>query len=249
MKSYSNRVRAGKDTTIKRKVYELFVKYPHIKAKEVCSILHLKYKKHGNYTNKLLSEFRSYLNLGRPLKPLKPHMRTFSWPCVPRSLWKEKGMPKGWVEVKNRNGMWLYRDPKGSVQWFPNGRVMLYLRGPSMLSSVKLLFTWAFYFLDWSPFLTGKLREDRKHWVFEMASILPRFDIRKFERSHGLRIFSDGSHPTAVEIEESNPYWLDKLEKVQAQFAENLKAHLQLINAAIKLIEKSTGERFDIERL
>ncbi|UCD07915.1 MAG: hypothetical protein JSW41_03050 [Candidatus Aenigmatarchaeota archaeon] len=117
---------------------------------------------------------------------------------------------------------------------------MLYLQGPVLLARAKELFCRAFHFLDpkkWDEFLDVPLKEERRHWVFEVGGIMPRFDIRTFERSHGLRIFTDGSHPNALEVEETTPWWLYKLELVQGQFADNLKIHLEVQEGTKSLVD------------
>lgn len=58
---------------------------------------------------------------------------------------------------------------------------------------------------------------------------LPRFNIRQFELSHGLRIFVDGNHPTAVEVIESSPFWLTRLESAVENFGVYMQDHLGLV--------------------
>lgn len=250
-------VRAGKDfkeiikraraaKSIRQGVYILWVANPILKSKMICAILHISYHKSGAYINKLLSEFRSYYDLGSPQKAQRlPHRRVFVWECVPRRWlddWLvERGIPKddwlgifGWRRVVNRNGMLVYRDYKerGTIHWYKGGLVRLYLKGPVMLARAKELFCEAFKFIpreELFKFVDAPLREESRHWVFDIGSPLPRFDIRQFERSHGIRIFVDGSHPTAVEVLESNPFWLHSLENAVEKFGLYMKDHLGLV--------------------
>lgn len=242
-------VRAERGESIRKKVYEAWVQNPYFTATKICRKLHLKYKKHGNYVNKLLSEFRSYHKLGLPLGPQKlPHKRVFVWENVPRSLFcgvrvvgrefESEGHLRaamrlcGWSEVANRNQMWVFRDDLGAVHWYKGGLVRLYLRGALQLAKAKELFCRAFSWLgdeELAKYLDVPLREKSKHWVFELGAPVPRFDIRKFERSHGIRIFADGSHPTAVEVEETEPFWIGELREVTRAFGEEIKAHMELI--------------------
>ena len=108
----------------------------------------------------------------------------------------------------------------------------LYLRGAVQLARAKELFCRAFsWFSDEQlcRFLDVPLREESRHWTFEVGSTLPRFDIRKFNRSHGIRIFADKSHPTAVEVEESQPFWIGELREAVELFGLEIKEHLKLI--------------------
>jgi len=135
--------------------------------------------------------------------------------------------------------MWVFRDDRGSVHWYKGGVVRLYLRGAVQLARAKELFCRAFsWFSDeqFVEFLDCPIREELRHWVFDVGAPMPRFDIRNFEKSHGLRIFTDGSHPTSLEVEETRPLSLvqfeetiGKLDGTIDNFGVNLKEHLNLI--------------------
>jgi len=238
------------ENSIRQRVYRKWVENPYLKPKQVCYALKLNYRKHGNYVKKLLSEFRSYHKFVLPQEAHLPHKRVFVWDCVPRELLRRRlglGVDEpdpyrafGWVMAANRNRMYVFRDDRGTVHWYKGGLVRLYLRGPVMLARAKELFCRAFSFLsdeELSRFVDVPLREESRHWVFDLGAPVPRFDIRKFERSHGIRIFADGSHPTAIEVEESTPFWLSKLEKTQELFADNIEKHVQVQEVTRKLVE------------
>jgi len=222
--------------SIRQQVYEKWVENPYLKPKQVCFVLELDYHIHGNYVKKLLSEYRSYHKFVLPLEPHLPHRRVFVWENILRDLVK---LPNGWVEVVNRNKMWVYHDDSGTVHWYRGGLVRLYLKGPVMLARAKELFCSAFSFLPWDQirkYVDVPLREESKHWVFELGAPVPRFDIRQFERSHGMRIFADKSHPTGVEVEETSPFWISEIQnslmefgRLHEQFAKSLEEHVKLI--------------------
>ena len=112
--------------SIRQRIYKLWTKNPYITAKPACKKLNLNYKKHGSYIRKELSQFRSYHKFGLPQKALNPHRRIFVWENVPRSLLFCGDMCRsleklGWSEVSNRNGMWIFRDDRGSVHWYKGG--------------------------------------------------------------------------------------------------------------------------------
>lgn len=77
--------------------------------------------------------------------------------------------------------------------------------------------------------LPGTKLASAVNWVFDVGASVPRFDIRTFERSHGLRIYTDGSHPSAIEVEETEPFWLSNFRRVTEQFGQEIKEHLKLI--------------------
>lgn len=220
--------------SLRKRVYNVWVQNPYIQALDTCKKLNLTYVDHGQYIRNLLSQFRSYYSFGLPQKPLELEKRTFVW-TVPRV----GVLPSGWGEVSNRNGMWIFHHDFGSVHWYQGGLVQLYLRGAVQLGRAKELFCKAFCFLPQDQLLKyvdGRLREESRKWIFDLGAPVPRFDIKTFEASHGLRLFSDGSHPTAVHVLETSPYWIGRIEesmnnfgKLHEQFGENLKAHLRLI--------------------
>jgi len=145
----------------------------------------------------------------------------------------------GWVEVVNRNGMFVFRDDRGTVHWYKGGLTRLYLKGEVKLARCKELFCRAFSWFgpeDLKKYLDVPLREESKHWVFDLGAPVPRFQILNFERSHGIKVYSDASHSTCIEVEESTPFWISEFNKsisdfgkLHEQFGENLKVHLRLI--------------------
>lgn len=225
--SYSNN---GNTKSIRRNVRDLWIRNPYLAAKKMCSLLELDYRKYGNYLNKLLSEFRSDYDLGSAQRAQLPHRRVFVWKKVEGS--QTRAVKCGWVASANRNGMFVFRDDSGSVHWYKGGLVRLYLRGAVQLARAKELFCRAFSWFDpdeWNRYLDVPLREESRHWVFDLKKPVPRFDVRRFTRSHGIRIFADKSHSTAVEVEETQPFWIGELREAVELLGLEVKEHLKLI--------------------
>lgn len=234
--------------SIRQRVFEILRRNPYYKAKYICNLIGLDYRKHGPYINKLKSDFHSYYKIGLPQKP---HRRVFVWECVPRELFREcfeKQHRKieseqhfvaalkayGWVQPvgEQRNPFWVYRGAHGSVHWYKSGKVILYLRGNLMLARVKELFCKAFSFLPKDmllQYLDAPIREESRHMIFNVDGPMPRFDIRYYEKTHGLRVFTDGSHPQALEVVETTPFWIQDFGEVVQQFGGEIKAHMELI--------------------
>ena len=194
--------------TIKQRALALFQQNQKIKAKQACSKLNLPYDEKGKLINNYLSEFRYHLKFGNiPSEPKSlPHWRKWVWNSV---VFSEEAHSRalccGWRESRNRNGMLVFSGGLGSVEWFRNGTVLVLVKGSSHLGRAKTLFCRAFSFLsddELKVLCSGSLREFGRHWVFDQEKEMPRFEIDQFRKSHGLRIFSDRSHPTAVEVEE-----------------------------------------------
>ena len=236
--------------SITEKVYEEWVKNPYATAVKICENCHFDYKQHGKYVNNLLSQFRSHCDLGLPQEPLRLEHRTFEWSCIPREELLGLGdidrrlsfHRPGWKRaLDNNNEMWVFRDDLGSVHWYKEGLVLLYLKGELKLAKVKELFCKAFSFMTqdrafFEKYLDVPLREVFRKWIFEMGKPVPKFDIRTFERSHGLRIFTDLSHPTSIHVSEAQPFWLDEqrqanteLSGVVQQLGVEIQEHLKLI--------------------
>jgi len=233
--------------SLRKKILEAWVKNPYITASKACSDLQLDYKQHGNYINRLLSEFRSYYNFGLPQEAHLPEHRVFEWDEIERVYKNEREMPlfvwrAGWRIVQdNRNDFWVFKDPqgRGSIHWYGGGLVRLYLKGELQLAKAKELFCRAFSWFtpqELRKFLDVPLVEKYRKWIFELGTPTPRFDIRTFERSHGIRIFTDKSHPTAVHVGESAPFWLDEQHQVNQelgvvvqQLGVEIQEHLKLI--------------------
>jgi len=221
--------------SLRQKAYETWVKNPYIMAKKFCVDNQIDYKIHGAYINKLLSEYRSYHKLGSPLQAQRLEHRVFEWPNMLRVV----GVPCGWVVVANRNDMWVFRDPRGTVHWYQGGLVRLYLKGEVLLAKAKELFCRAFSWLqpeDLKKYLDVPLKEVYRKWIFNVGSPMPKFDIRSFERSHGLRVFTDGSHRTSLHFVETVPFWIDEQREatrefgsVVNQFGVEIREHLKLI--------------------
>ena len=233
--------------TIKQRALALFQQNQKIKAKQACSKLNLPYDEKGKLINNYLSEFRYHLKFGNiPSEPKSlPHWRKWVWNSV---VFSEEAHSRalccGWRESRNRNGMLVFSGGLGSVEWFRNGTVLVLVKGSSHLGRAKTLFCRAFSFLsddELKVLCSGSLREFGRHWVFDQEKEMPRFEIDQFRKSHGLRIFSDRSHPTAVEVEELEPIYLQGFIEAQNKLAENIRAHLDLIDAYRKEAEERSA--------
>jgi len=226
----------GDSFSIRQRVFEILRRNPYYKAKYICSLLELNYKEHGRYINKLKSDFHYYYKIGLPQKP---HKRVFVWDCVvedfgERERFRGIALNYGWRQPvgEQRNPFLVYRGSHGSVHWYKSGKVLLYLRGSLMLARVKELFSEAFVFLPKAMllrYLDTPIREESRHIIFDVGGPMPRFDIRYYEKTHGLRIYTDGSHPQALEVAETAPFWLDDFKLVVQEFGKEIRAHMALI--------------------
>jgi len=223
--------------SLRQRVFTILRDKPYYKPKYICKLLGINYDQHGHYVNTLKSYFHSYYKIG---SPQKPHRRVFVWGCVVedydvRMAYREKALENKWrlPKSRQRNKFLIYRGSHGTVHWYPSGKVMLYLQGGLMLARVKELFSRAFSFLPRNlllRYLDAPVREESRHMVFDVGAPMPRFDIRFYEKSHGIRIFTDGSHPQSIEVSESSPFWLQGFTEVVENFGRQIDSHMELIS-------------------
>ena len=224
--------------SIRQQVFKMLREVPHAKPQFICKRLGLDYKKHGKYINTLKSNFNSNYKIG---SPQIPHRRIFVWECVvedfdTRIFYRKRAIHKlyGWKPVMQpqRNPFLIFRGDHGTIHWYKSGKVLLYLRGRVQLARVKELFSEGFSFLSdehLNRYLNAPLRTESRKMTFDVGKEIPRFDIRYYEKSHGIRVFTDGSHPTSVHVLETEPFWLGGLENVTDKLAHEIEEHLALI--------------------
>ena len=242
---------SSEERSLKEKTYALFCQNHGIKAKQVCSFYHIDYTKLGQTINNYLSKLRSNPNYGHiPSEPKNaPHCRKWVWNKVVFSdERKSEALSNGWKQSRNRNRMLMFRDKLGSVQWFETGTANVMPKGSSRLADAKSLLCRAFSWLDvmeLSRLCEGSIREVSRHLVFDVGVNLPRFKLEFFKKTHGLTIRSDGSHPGKIEVEETVPLYLQETNRTLQEtnktlnlFAENIRAHLKLVEVLTKEAEK-----------
>jgi hypothetical protein len=235
--------------SLKTQVFELLAKDPQLTVGKICRILDVSTKSRRKTVRQYVWLFKTSTFLGIPQGSPLPHKRVFVWEYVDRHL-AGSGIPRGWVKIANRNGMWSYRDALcGGVHWHKNGVVRLYLRGAVQLARAKELFSRAFGWLtdeQLCKYLDLPLHETSRHWVFDVGVPLPRFDVRSFKRSHGIRVFSDRSHPNAVEIEETVPLGLsvrfDRMDEKFDYLLQGGSTSQQLLRANLGLLQAKVQE-------
>jgi hypothetical protein len=75
-----------------------------------------------------------------------------------------------------------------------------------------------------------KYRTSGFHSTYDTGQFLPKTKIKDFEKSHGVIIkLGDGSHPTSVEIEQTEPFWFFKIEQIVDKLGVQIESHLALV--------------------
>ena len=237
---------------LREQTFRFWKDNPYISAQKLCRELKISHKKHGQTIRNYLSQFRRNYNFGLALKAQElPHKRTFVWEKIVRSEAVDLvALQCRWVKVSNRNGMLSFRDSRGSVHWYRDGLVRMYLKGSAPFARAKELFCRAFSWMsneEHEKFVNVKLEEKERHWLFDVGCPLPRFDIRQFERTHGLRIYTDGSHPTSLEVAETEPLYLHGIKEILDQLGLEIEAHLDLITRWSQEAEAARAVRENYE--
>jgi len=151
----------------------------------------------------------------------------------------------GWRVSRNRNRERLWSQSGITLGWHRNGTVVFRFKGFRPQGHLLTAFIHAF----WKMFLSSgkaqhevfnyletlfKERYSQKgfDFVYETWRPLPKLTVKDFHKSYGITIkLGDGSHPTALEVEQREPFWFSKIEKIVDQLGVEIKNHLALIKS------------------
>lgn len=169
-------------------------------------------------------------------------------------LWNAAPTFGQWKESRNKNrcrrlfksGVWL--------DWHRNGTILFRFRGSMPGGYLLGVFSQAFWDIlkfsgksqaEITEYLRAlfkeRYRQIKRHSTYETGQPLPKTIIDR-KKSHGEIIkLGDGSHPTSLEIEETEPFWVSGLKDAVRQFGENMKSHLDLVRALKEESEKRQG--------
>jgi hypothetical protein len=187
--------------------------------------------------------------------PHHTHRNTVTWTIPQWNGQREKCVSQpghGWA-LNKRNKLLHFKDEDGSILWHNTNRVELFLKRESNSAIVKRLFCKAFdsFIPDWKE-IDSILNEGEftgRHHTFKIGDILPSFSIPYFARSHGLTIYSDGSHPDAIEVNETKPFWLNEMRQIGEDFKQNMASHMSLLNEMAKMQRELSNSAFSARLL
>ena len=237
-------VRVSQSQTIKQQVFCLLEKNPLEKPREICILLHLDYRTHGDYITHLRSKWKSdYKNGLRPNCPKQHFVRAFCFvpKCLDRKQFGSQVVPLalavGWIQSRNRNRVLVWKDSQlGRIEWWETGKVLETIKKPRTMLMAKKLLGRAFfdtYLVSDTRICSAFLDSVRwfgSHDVFEYAERLPYGVIDNYVESHGVRIIlGDVSHPNGVEVQWCHSDWAEKGEILQQQMIKALELNSQQI--------------------
>lgn len=196
-----------------------------LKPSQLCKILDLDYKKHGNYVTVIRSEWRSLAKKELGSNRLKFH-HWHGYIKVPKQVDREAAVKQGWLPTKSRNRFYLWKSKLGRLMWFETGRVNMWLRKPANKGKAAQLLADAFFKTYLIPDIRifeaflASLRFKGASVTMDLGFKLPLTKISFLKKSNGVEItLGDLSHPTCIEISYYFPDYAEQMEKVLERLA------------------------------
>jgi len=226
---------------ITERIRNYFMQYPNSKPKRACGDLKIDYNKYKSMISTVKGSVRNYLGLGRPQRV---HRQVLSTKIGAAELDLVKAVcvdyrVKGrWYRASNRNKMMCFIADQASVKVWESRTVRV---EPHVAMSKKDLADFFFNTLNVAagvPFEPANMLADslvtaRQHKVFPVGEPVPPFKIDHYKESLGLEIYTDASHPYAVETKESWPDWtkmfaraMSERAKADILLAKNIETHI-----------------------
>jgi len=231
----------------RKAVFQLLNENPHLSFLALKEKLHEKNIKLEDQTiRNYMSNWRLYSRNGRVprlhfgLGRLDSGFGVGLWDAAPSFGWKES-KNKNRCRRMFKSGVWL--------DWHRNGTIVFRFKGALPQHYLMGVFSQAFWDMvkysgkperEISDYLRVLFKERyhqvSRHSVYETGAPLPKTVIDR-KRSHGEIIkLGDGSHPTSVEVEETEPFWASGLKDAAVHMAENLRSHVQVMRETRKAV-------------
>jgi len=213
----------GNSPNLTEEIKSELEKNPLLTAKNLCVIIGLDYKRHGNYVNKVKSLWKYYhQNRQGSMCPSDVHCwRGFTYVGRELGLLVGKlGLASGWSVTRARNHMLVFRNVLGRLELFGTGRVNVFVRKPGSFGRAYQLFCDGFFKTGvisdikvLEACLAG-LRFKSAHFVFETKERLPELTVSLFSETNGVTVkVGDRSHPNSVEVIAGYMNWAERLER------------------------------------
>lgn len=214
------------DYTLKERVFLFMERYPNNKSnKDLCTFLNLDYYRHRDVIKQYKSQWRkSKLRTRQGLNCLNFHNVRF-WNYMLKSNNEYRVMAVllecGWIETKAKNGMIIWKDNLGRIEWFKTGRLNCWIKKPASKSKMVNLLCNAFFrtgiiqdvnvFNEWKD----EFKLKGFHVVKDTGVELPYCKIGMLKDSNGvILVMGDKSHKTGLEVQVTYPDWIERNEKL-----------------------------------
>lgn len=219
-----------RNESLRARVRDLLNKNPLLTPKQICKILALNYRRHGDYIGHIKTAWKYDYANERGLKCSIHAWRGYSE--ISRKVFQQIRPAllklRDWRLTRAKNRWFLFKHKIGRIQLFETGRVNIWVRKPATKGRVMQLLSNGFV---WTDLITRK--EDLKrlfdvhfkgaHYVFDLGGRLPKFSVDMFNRTNGfIAKLGDRSHPTSFELMVHYPDWAERSEKVLIHLTELL---------------------------
>lgn len=236
------------DFSIRQQVFRLLEKNHELRAKDICKLMDINYKKYGKYVRNLRSQWKHNYKNRHVLKCLSFH-NVCGWVYVLRSVDRGLAVGRGWLVTRARNRMLVWRDVLGRLEWFETGRVKVWVKRPVTWGRVKQLLANAFFKtgligdVEVFDLWAGSVRFKGAHLVYDTGERLPYARIDYLKEALGVVVKTgDVTHPTAIELEFTYPDWAERNERLIEQ---NTKMLQQFSDFLKELTQPKPPERQD----
>lgn len=215
--------------SLRKAVFNLLQKNHTYKPKDLAILLHISYRENANTLSQYKKQWKHEYQISQAHNRLSFH-KAHGWVYALRLMDRDRAVVGGWLKTKARNGMIIWNDQFGRLEWFRTGRINLFVNKPATWGRVKQLmanaFTWNHLIEDLDVFeLWFKtVQFHGAHACLDVGVPLPygRIDLLKDSLGVVAKI-GDVSHPTCLELEFCYPKWAEKNELLFNQLTSLLK--------------------------
>lgn len=152
-----------------------------------------------------------------------------------------------WKPTRALNGMLLFKDELGRLEWFRTGRVNIWIKKPGSWARLKQLlakgFVWTGLIQDVEVFelWSSTARFKGAHLVQDLGEKLPYARIDFLKDSLGVVVKTgDITHSTCIEIEFCYPDWAERNETVCVQSKKMLEVAQKSLEVNGRMFEENS---------
>jgi len=239
--------------SIRSQTFKLLDRNHELKAKMLCKLLDLPYKKYSETIRRYRSDWKREYRNRQGLKCLSFHAMRY-WLYALKSMSFDVALRGGWVQSRAKNKMLIFRNDLGRIEWFRTGRVNIWVRKPASRGKLLQLLAYGFswtgvvddvrVFELWAGSAIPKTNAKKKggHLVYDTGERLPYAKIGVLKDSNGVVVKTgDVSHPTAIEVEFCYPDWAERLEKLMEANVKTIEGFSSLLKGASEPKTKPEG--------
>ena len=197
--------------TLRQKILQEIANNPLITAKKVCENVNIPYSKYRQYVWNLKTNYKNEQGSNRSFSFHAVRFYGFALKSIDRSI----ALEKGWVLSKSKNRRFIFKCSLGRMDWFENGRIVVWIRKPVSEARLFQIICYGFSYtgLIDEALLDAFLHSFKykgAHLVQNVGQPLPyvRNDLLKDPLGVIVKL-GDRSHPKGLELEFCLPKWAE----------------------------------------